>query len=207
MSPITPPNDRNPQPSTRFSPIVTLTFIPMRLISSIEALVAAVGKFAGYLNLVLIAVIVVDISLRFLFSLTGAWVIELEWHLFAVIFLLGIPYALQQDKHVRVDLFYERFGQQDKRLVNIAGTLIFLLPWAIVLFYTSWHYAAEAFWSGETSPNPNGIPYFFPIKATIPFAAGLLILQGIATGLTAYFEPSAQELNQELNEREEEVAL
>ncbi|MBC6994649.1 TRAP transporter small permease subunit [Lewinella lacunae] len=141
------------------------------------------------MNLVLIVLIVVDVSLRALFSLTGAWVIELEWHLFAVIFLLGIPYALQQDRHVRVDLFYERFARRDKRLVNLVGTVFFLLPWAVVLLVTGWHYAAEAWRGSEGSPNPNGIPYFFPIKAMIPVAAGLLILQGIATGLTVYFEP------------------
>ncbi|MEO0733163.1 MAG: TRAP transporter small permease subunit, partial [Bacteroidota bacterium] len=144
------------------------------LIDNIEALIARIGKTAGYLNLVLIVLIVVDVALRGLFSLTGAWVIEAEWHLFAIIFLLGIPYALQQDRHVRVDLFYERFSHKDKRLVNLVGTLIFLLPWAAVLLFTGWHYAAEAWFSGEGSPNPNGIPYFFPIKAMIPVAAGLL---------------------------------
>ena len=97
------------------------------LIDNIENFVARIGKAAGYLNLILIVLIVVDVALRGLFSLTGAWVIEAEWHLFAIIFLLGIPYALQQDRHVRVDLFYERFSKRDKRLVNLVGTLIFLL--------------------------------------------------------------------------------
>jgi len=161
----------------------------MKLIRNIESLVAFVGKAAGFLNLMLIALIVIDVSLRALFSLTGAWVIELEWHLFAIIFLLGIPYALQQDKHVRVDLFYEKFSHGNKRSVNLVGTLFFLLPWAVVLLITGGHYAAEAFASGEGSPNPNGIPYFFPIKAMIPLAAGLLILQAIATALTVYLEP------------------
>lgn len=166
----------------------------MKLINSIESLVEAIGRGAGYINLLLIAVIVIDISLRALFSLTGAWVIELEWHLFSVIFLLGIPYALQQDKHVRVDLFYEKFRDSDQRLVNIVGTIFFLLPWAAVLFYTGFYYASEAYHAGETSPNPNGIPYFFPIKAMIPIAAGLLFLQGITTVLKVILEPSAEEL-------------
>ena len=161
----------------------------MRTAQHIESLIAFIGKAAGYLNLMLIAVVVIDVGLRTLFALTGAWVIELEWHLFAVIFLLGIPYAMQHDRHVRVDLFYERFTHKDKRLVNLIGTLIFLLPWAAVLLLTGWHYAAEAFATGEGSPNPNGIPYFFPIKAMIPFAAGLLLLQAVATGMKVYLEP------------------
>ncbi|WP_232826413.1 TRAP transporter small permease subunit [Lewinella sp. IMCC34183] len=151
-----------------------------RLLTAIEALVAAIGRGAGYLNLVLIVVVVVDVLLRWFFSLTAAWVIELEWHLFALIFLLGIPYALQQDRHVRVDLFYENFRPRDQRTVNLVGGLIFLLPWAAVLFYYSGYYALEAWRSGEGSPNPNGIPFYFPIKSVVPLAAALLLLQGLA---------------------------
>ena len=151
-----------------------------RLVHGIEAVVTWLGRWAGYLNLILIALVVVDVLLRWLFSLTAAWVIELEWHLFSLIFLLGIPYALQQDRHVRVDLFYERFGERDKRTVNRIGALFFLLPWAVVLLVTSTRYAAEAWMAGEGSPNPNGIPYYFPIKAVVPLAAALLFLQGLA---------------------------
>ena len=151
-----------------------------RLVLGIEAVVTWLGRWAGYLNLVLIVLVVVDVLLRWLFSLTAAWVIELEWHLFSLIFLLGIPYALQQDRHVRVDLFYERFGERDKRTVDRIGALFFLLPWALVLFVTSARYAAEAWVAGEGSPNPNGIPYYFPIKSVVPLAAALLFLQGLA---------------------------
>ncbi len=162
-----------------------------RLVTFIDAVVSWIGRAAGLLNLVLIVLVVVDVVLRWSLSQTAAWVIELEWHLFSLIFLLGIPYALQQDRHVRVDLFYEKFSARDQRLVNVFGTLIFLLPWAAVLFYTSWQYAADALVAGEGSPNPNGNPYFFPIKAVVPFAAALLFLQGIATAWTAYQEPAA----------------
>ncbi len=150
------------------------------IISGIDRLVAAIGRAVSWLNVVLIAVVVIDVMLRWFFSLTAAWVIELEWHLFALIFLLGIPYALQQDRHVRVDLFYEGFSTRDKGMVNLVGTLLFLIPWAIVLLYTSGHYAFESWRSGEGSPNPNGIPYYFPIKSVVPLAAALLILQGIS---------------------------
>lgn len=160
----------------------------MKAIRTIEKFIAWIGKAAGYLNLLLILVIVVDVSLRALFDQTAAWVGELSWHLFAVIFLLGIPYALQEDRHVRVDLFYERFSPENKRLVNVVGAVVFLLPWAVVLLVTGWNFAAEALASGEGSPNPNGITTFFPIKAMIPFAAALLFLQGIASCVRAWSE-------------------
>ena len=142
-------------------------------------MIAAVGRAAGLLNLVLIALIVVDVLLRALFDQTAAWVGELSWHLFALIFLLGIPYAVQRDRHVRVDLFYERFTPRQRRQVNLVGTLIFLLPWAAVLCYTGLWFAAEAWATGEGSPNPNGLPSFFPIKAVIPLSMALLLVQGL----------------------------
>lgn len=158
---------------------------------AVEKLVAWLGRAAGLLNLALIAVIVIDVLLRALLDQTAAWVGELSWHLFAVIFLLGIPYALQQDRHVRVDLFYERFSPAHKRLVNLVGMACFLLPWALVLFVTGCRFAAEAWASAEGSPNPNGIPWFFPIKAMIPVAAALLILQALATGWRDYHPEEA----------------
>ncbi|PPK86426.1 TRAP-type mannitol/chloroaromatic compound transport system permease small subunit [Neolewinella xylanilytica] len=149
------------------------------MVDAIDRLVASIGRAVGWLNVLLIVIVVVDVLLRWFFSLTAAWVIELEWHLFSLIFLLGIPYALQQDRHVRVDLFYEDFTARDKGMVNLVGAALFLIPWAIVLLYTSANYAYESWSSGEGSPNPNGLPYFFPIKSVVPFAAALLILQGL----------------------------
>ena len=158
----------------------------LRLVDLAERCIATLGRWAGYLNLVLIVLVVTDIMLRWTLSLTAAWVIELEWHLFSLIFLLGIPYALQADRHVRVDLFYDRFKAADKRLVNLIGTALFLLPWAAVLLLTSWRYAAESWAAGEGSPNPNGIPYYFPIKAVVPLAAALLLVQGVALMVRTY---------------------
>lgn len=165
----------------------------MRSLRIIESVVAAVGRGAGWLNLLLIAVIVADVLLRALFDQTAAWVGELSWHLFALIFMLGIPYALQQDRHVRVDLFYEGFSPRHKRTVNLVGHLIFLLPWAVVLLVTGVRFAAEAWMTGEGSPNPNGLPSFFPVKALIPVAAGLLIVQALASCVRAYKSDGAED--------------
>ena len=156
------------------------------LTKSLEDLVRLIGVGASYLNVLLIGIIIVDVFLRATFSLTSAWVIELEWHLFAIIFLLGIPYALQKDRHVRVDLFFEKFSPRDKALVNLVGGIVFLLPWSLVLLYTGWQFALEAWTSGEGSPNPNGIPTFFPIKAVVPLAAALLFIQGLVNTFRAY---------------------
>lgn len=137
----------------------------------------------SWLNPVLVLFIVADVMLRAAFDLTAVWVTEVQWHLFSLIFLLGAPYALQKDRHVRVDLFYERFSEGNRAAVNFYGTLLLLLPWCLLLLITGGHYAYEAWLSGEGSPNPGGLVTFVPIKIAIPLTALLLLLQGLALAL------------------------
>ena len=81
---------------------------------------------------------------------------DLEWHLFALIFLLSAGYTLNQDRHVRVDLFYEKFSVKDKALTNFIGHFLFLIPWCLVVIYFSYGYALESFQVNEQSPEPGG---------------------------------------------------
>jgi len=81
---------------------------------------------------------------------------ELEWHIFALIFLLAAGFTLKHDKHVRVDLFYEKMNKKDKAWINVLGILLFLIPWCVLIIKTSFHYAYSSFEMGETSPDPGG---------------------------------------------------
>ncbi len=144
-------------------------------------MITRIGKAVSWLNLVLIALVVMDLLLRNLFGITANWVGEAQWHLFSLMFLLGAAYTLREDRHVRVDLFYERFSPADRRLTNLVGTLVFLLPWAGLLLVTGSRYAYQAWLEGEGSPNPGGIPYYWVIKAAIPAGALLLMVQGVLT--------------------------
>ncbi|MEM9836907.1 MAG: TRAP transporter small permease subunit, partial [Bacteroidota bacterium] len=90
------------------------------------------------------------------------------------------------NRHVRVDLLYEKFSPQDKGKVDFIGALIFLLPWCIQVMITGIHYLSEAWLNNEGSPNPGGIPSFVPVKALIPFSALLLFLQGASSAMKAY---------------------
>lgn len=156
------------------------------MVKTIDKIVAFFGLLAGWLTLALVLLIVVDVALRFTLNLSPIWVVELEWQLFATSFLLGIPYAWQQNRHVRVDLFYDKFSRQDRGKVDFWGTLIFLIPWCLLIIYLGFFYAREAWLNQEGSPNPGGLPTFVPIKTMIPFSAFLLLLQSFATGWRAY---------------------
>lgn len=140
-----------------------------------------VGRGVSWLTTVLVILTCFDVITRYLFSDTSAWIMELEWHIFALIFLLGAGYAFRHDRHVRVDLFYADFSPRDQALVNLFGGILFLLPWSILVIYASYDYALISYKIGETSPDPGGLPARYAIKFAITLGAFLLMLQGIAS--------------------------
>ncbi len=138
-----------------------------------------VGRAVAWLNVALILLVCLDVFARYLLNKTNPWVVELEWHFFSVIFLLGAGYAWKHDRHVRVDLFYARFSLKDKAMVNALGAILFLLPWSLLMIWVSFKYALTSFRIRETSPDPGGLPAFYPIKFAICIGMALLALQGI----------------------------
>ena len=145
-----------------------------------------VGKKISRLNLLLILIVGLDVIFRYRFNITSAWVMELEWHLFAVIFLLGAAYTLAENQHVRVDVFYSRFSKLDKAWVDLIGSIFLLIPWSMVVIYYSISFAWDAFLIHEGSPDPGGLPARYLIKACIPIGFFLLFLQGIGVALKSY---------------------
>ena len=157
-----------------------LVMILKRIIIIIGSINEWIGRSVAWLTMILVIIVCVDITRRKLFNETATWILELEWHLFALIFLLGAGYALKHDRHVRVDLFYSKFTPRDKAWVNLLGSVLFLIPWCVLIFYTSYFYAMESFQINESSPNPGGLPARYLIKGAITVGVGLLLLQAIA---------------------------
>jgi len=104
---------------------------------------------------------------------------EMEWHLFSVIMLFGTGYALRHNSHVRVDFLYDRFPPKRKALIDIFGTIFFLLPLAILIVYGSYEFVMDSYTTNEISQDPGGLPYRWLIKAMIPFSFIFLIFCAI----------------------------
>ena len=138
-----------------------------------------IGRAVSWLTFILVILVVYDVLMRYLFNSTAVWIGELEWHLFALLFLLGAGYALKHDRHVRVDLFYGNFSKRDRAWVDLIGHTFLLLPWCIVLIWVSSRYAYDSFQIGEGSPDPGGLPFRFLVKSAIPLCFVLLLLQGV----------------------------
>jgi len=156
-----------------------------KLVLYINQFTEKTGQWVSWISLVLVALIGLDVVLRYAFNWSSSANQELEWHLFATLFLLGSAYALKHDKHVRVDVFYSRFSDSKKALVNLVGTLIFLIPFCLVVIQTSIPFAVDAWKISESSPEPGGLPHRFIIKSTIPAGAFLLLIQAISEGLSS----------------------
>ncbi len=105
---------------------------------------------------------------------------EAVLYMHGVAFMLGIPYALKEDAHVRVDLIYSRLGHRGRTLVNLAGHLLFLVPVAVAVIVLSVDYAARSWRILEGSSEVGGIPGIFLLKTLIPVTAAVLLLQGLA---------------------------
>ncbi len=152
------------------------------IITNIDKLNEWVGRLASWFVLALVFLICYDVMMRYVFQQGSIALQELEWHLFALIFLLGSAYTLKHDGHVRVDiLFKSRFvSERQRAFINLIGTVLLLMPFCILILVTAWPFVENAFYYNEGSPDPGGLPYRFILKGSILVAFSLLILQGIA---------------------------
>ena len=91
----------------------------------IEKIIQKVGGFCSWLSFALVILITLDVFLRYIFNFSSASLYELEWHFFAIIFLLGSSITLQKDEHVRVDVFYNKLSNKKKEIVNLIGNVFF----------------------------------------------------------------------------------
>jgi len=131
----------------------------------IDPLVRGVGKLSSYIWVVLVAVITVNVLLRYV---AGRGLIEFEegqWHLYAIGFLLALAWGLEADDHVRIDVLAARFGFRTICWIELVGIVVALLPFlALVVWYTA-PFVAYSWRVGEISEAPGGLPYRWAIKS------------------------------------------
>ena len=152
----------------------------------LKKIISKTGKISSWFSLALVLLISTDVLLRYVFNFSTAALYEMEWHLFAIIFLLASPYTLQKNKHVRVDVFYNNFSKRKKNIIDLIGNIIFLIPFSFIIFYTSLPFVEDCYSILESSPDPGGLPYRLIIKSIIPIAFFLLMIQGILNTIKNY---------------------
>lgn len=173
----------NQEPGPKTSALIKL----LPLAHKIDRFTNLIGKLAYWLVLVMIGVGVWNVLGRYIGNAIGQnlssnALIETQWYLFDLVFLLGAAYALQHNEHVRVDVFYARWSRRRRAMADLFGTLFFLLPFSVLVIYFSWGAVVRSWAVRETSPDPGGLARY-PIKTMILVSFALLILQGISDAI------------------------
>ena len=156
----------------------------LRFARGVDRLSNHLGRLTGWLTLLMVLIGAYNAVVRYLgrymgWSLSSNLYIELQWYLFACVFLLAAGWTLQQDRHVRVDVLYGRLDARKKAMVDLAGLTLFLVPFCLFGLWSSLPAVKNSWAVWEMSPDPGGLPRY-PIKTLVPVAFTLVLLQGIA---------------------------
>ena len=137
------------------------------------------GEIANWLVLFACLISAGNAASRYLFSASSnAW-LEVQWYMFAGMVLLGGPYTLKLNEHVRVDLLYSALSERARIWIDIIGALLFLLPICVILIYFTWPWFLDSWRIGETSSNAGGL-IRWPVKLILPVGFALMALQGVS---------------------------
>lgn len=149
-------------------------------LSRIESFIDWSGRTVSWLSLFLVIVTFIVVVLRYVFDSGSIALQETTSYLHASVFLIGMAYTMQQDAHVRVDIFYSRFSEQTKAWVDLFGAVFLLLPFMLFVSWISWSYIADSWSVFEGSRQAGGLPGVFLLKSLILVMTGLLSLQTFA---------------------------
>jgi TRAP-type mannitol/chloroaromatic compound transport system permease small subunit len=142
----------------------------------------ATGRVTAWLTLFMVIMTVVIVVMRYEFGAGLIWLQELLIWMHATVFMAGAAYTLQQDGHVRVDVFYRDMSERGKAWVDLAGVLLFLLPMCIFLAAKSYDFTMTSWAMREASRESGGLPYpLLPIVKTVLIVMPLTVgLQGLS---------------------------
>lgn len=148
--------------------------------NALDRFVTTVGHVVMWANVALIAAIIIQVGLRYLFNVNLPKLDELQWHLYGLTTMVGLSYAMVKDSHVRVDVLYLTLRDQVKRVIEIVGILALVAPLLYLMIDQGYDYFYESFRVDESSASPTGLPMRWLFKAVIPVSFVLLALAAIA---------------------------
>ena len=143
----------------------------------LDKLIDWMGNILVVFLLLMILNVFYDVIMRYAFHDSSIAMQEMEWHLFAIVILFGVAYSLKEDAHVRVDFIYDRLSVKTRAMINIIGTIIFLIPFTLLIIYGSYPFVMDSYTTNETSSDPGGLKHLWMIKAAIPLAMIILLIE------------------------------
>jgi TRAP-type mannitol/chloroaromatic compound transport system permease small subunit len=151
----------------------------LKLSRAIDSLNEFIGRWLAWLVLAAVLISAANATVRKVFDTSSNAFLEIQWYLFAAVFLVAAGYTLLRQEHVKIDVVLHRFSRRTQIKVEIFGMVAFLLPFVIAIIYLVWPLAIGAYFSGEMSSNAGGL-IRWPVYAMVPLGFGLLGLQAIS---------------------------
>ncbi len=153
---------------------------PLLAIShQIDRLNEGVGRTVRWLVLAAVLISAGNAIVRKIFSVSSNSLLEIQWYLFAAVFMLGAGYAFLRNVHVRIDFVSSKLSKRTNTIIDIAGIVVFLIPLCLILINLSWPFFYNAWKIGEMSSNAGGL-IRWPVLILIPLGFALLLLQAIS---------------------------
>lgn len=152
----------------------------LQLLQKVALVNEWVGRTVSWLLLAMMLLTCVVVVVRYVFNLGSIALQEAVLYLHGCVFMLALAYTLHHRGHVRVDVLSQHFSPTVRAGIEIAGTLLFLVPFALFILVTSLDYVAFSWRLLEGSAQPGGLPGVFLVKSLIPLSAALLLLQAVA---------------------------
>jgi TRAP-type mannitol/chloroaromatic compound transport system permease small subunit len=154
--------------------------ITLKTLSAVEKFTEVTGRFISWGTVTMVILVVLVVITRYFLGLGSIALQESVTYLHCLVFMMGIAFTLKHDGHVRVDIFYRGFSLRFKAIVNLVGAVVFLIPFCLLIFFTSWDYVLASWAIRETSAENNGLPFIYLLKTLMLLMPVTLLLQGIA---------------------------
>lgn len=159
----------------------------LRAIRLIDGFTAAVGKVAAWCIAPLIVGVTWEVFARYLFGEPTIWAYDIAYMMTGSLFMLGAAYTLMRGAHIRTDLFWEKFSDRTRGIIDAAAYLLFFYPGLSLLFFTSIDDAFYSYQIDERADQTAWHPVLWPYKAVIPASALLLMIQGVSELLKSLY--------------------
>ncbi|MDZ7855467.1 TRAP transporter small permease subunit [Sphaerotilus sp.] len=151
----------------------------LRLSGWIDAFNERIGRLLSWLVLAAVLISAGNAIMRKAFNIGSNAFLEIQWYLFAAVFMLGAGYAFLKNAHVRIDFLSSKLSTRTNTLIDIAGIVVFLIPLSLILIDLSWPLFVRAYDSGEMSQNAGGL-IRWPVLLLIPAGFGILLVQALS---------------------------
>jgi len=152
----------------------------------LDRVVSAAGMAGGWMIMLLVVVVCVDVITRKFITFHSTFLQELEWHIHTMVFALSFGFAYLRGAHVRIDVIRDRLSRTARARLELAGIILLLVPFALLILWVGITFAHQAFVQNEGSTSAQGIPHRWIIKSLIPLGMVLLLTAAGATAMRAW---------------------